>query len=228
MICVYTGLPGAGKSLTLAQRVLLILKRNERFYLKTKVLRKVYTNLKLSDEILNKYYDFLDYWKDTSQLTLLRDCDVIWDEMAASLDNTQWQNMSLELKRWLQQHRKYGIEIYGTAQDFAQIDKSARRLVSHLYWIRKLIGSRDPSPTRPIPKYIWGICMSFNLDPLTYDELKMKQSHGLPNDILFFTKRDTQIFDTRAEVPLGEYPPLRHIARMCELHSCTHVKITHV
>jgi len=161
----------------------------------------------------------------------LQDWDVIWDEIETHLDATQWANMSIELKRWLQQHRKFGIEIYGNTQDFSMIDISMRRLVSDLFWLKKLIGSRDPSPTMPPVKTIWGLVVRTRLDPQKYTEDK-KVGEGIFSYSFFWIgKRLTSLFDTRQEIKMGKYPPLRHIERECErcsLGTCTHHKVIHV
>lgn len=233
MILVISGLPGSGKSLKLAKISLDVLWRNRKWE-KSKhnpehKKRYLYTNLEFSDWVMEEYGDLIRPWIDTDQLTPLRDADVIWDEMAAALDNTNWQNMGLELKRWLQQHRKFGVEIYATAQDFAQVDKSARRLVTDLLYLTKVIGSPDPSPTLPPVKYVWGLVMVRALDPTRYDEQRSKfeNSGDLPKFFLI-NKRDTEVYDMRAEVGVGSYPPLRHIERRCENHDCLHVKTVHV
>lgn len=229
MIVVISGLPGAGKSLKLARIVVSLLYRNKTFHEKTGIRRLMYTNLKLSAEVLREFEGFVHEWVDTSELIKLRNVDVIWDEMATAMDAHQWQNMSLELKRWLQQHRKYGIEIYGTTQDFAQVDKSARRLVSHLYHLTKLFGSRDKSATMPPVKYIWGLCSVRTLDPQKYDESKSKfEGTGLLPSFMWIHRSDIDVYDTTAEVRLGEHPPLRHITRHCELPACDHVKTLHI
>lgn len=228
MISIYSGLPGAGKSLKLARTAISILYRNQRWAKKSGTVRMLYTNLKLSDEVLTEFKGFVKEWVDPAELTTLRNVDILWDEVATHLDATQWANMSLELKRWLQQHRKFGIELYGTTQDFAQIDKSFRRLCSDLLHLRKIIGSADKSATRPEIKYIWGISLVQTLDPTQYDEQKSKfGSSGLPV-FMFITRSDIEIFDTTAEVKVGKYPPLRHFARDCERDDCAFHKIIHV
>jgi len=228
MIVVYTGLPGAGKSLKLARTAIDVLERNKKFYEKSGIKRILYTNLKLSEKVLDYYGDLVEDWSDPAQLTSLRNCDVLWDEIATHLDSTQWANMSMELKRWLQQHRKFGIELYGTTQDFAQIDKSFRRLTSDLLFLSKLFGTRDKSATRPEVKRIWVFSIVKTLDPQKYDEEKSKFSSGGIPSFLFATRSDVEIFDTTAEVKVGKYPPLRHIARSCEANSCSVIKILHV
>jgi len=228
MIVVFTGLPGAGKSLKLARTAIDVLERNKRFYEKSGIKRLLYTNLKLSETVLDYYQGFVEDWTDPAQLTSLRNVDVLWDEIATHLDATQWANMSMELKRWLQQHRKFGIELYGTTQDFAQIDKSFRRLTSDLIFLSKLLGTRDKSSTRPEVKNIWVLSLVKTLDPQKYDEEKSKFSgSGIPS-FLFATRKDVDIFDTTAEVKVGKYPPLRHISRSCEANGCSVIKILHV
>jgi len=237
MICVISGLPGAGKSLKLARIVVEVLYRNRALYENPKnkgtdgkpVKRILWTNLKLSPKVLAEFEGFVEEWTDTRSLTKLRDCDVVWDELATAMDATQWQNMSLELKRWLQQHRKYGIEIYGTTQDFAQVDKSFRRLVSDLLHVTKIIGSRDKSATMPDVENIWGLCTVRSLDPQQYDESssKFENTDVLPQ-VMWISRNDIETYDTTAEVKLGNYPPLRHIKRVCEDHDCGHVKVMHV
>jgi len=228
MIAVFTGLPGAGKSLKLARTALGVLHRNRKFFQKSGKKRVLYTNLKFSEAVEQEFGDFIVYWKDLRELVQLRDCDVLIDEIATYFDARQWENMSYEVRRWLAQHRKFGIEIYGTAQDFAQADKSFRRLTSNLQYLTKLVGSRDISSTRPDPKYIWGICLVRTLDPVTYDEAKSKfASGGFIPQFLFIIRADTEVFDTRAEVKSSAYPPLKHMERVCELPNCPFHKTIH-
>lgn len=247
MIVIFTGLPGSGKSLKLARTIVDILYRNRAIFEKSTrdfekgaseaaagelfpvppQRRVLYTNLKLSFEVEQEFQGFIQYWTDLDQLTPLRDCDVVIDEVATYFDARLWADLPQELRRWLAQHRKFGIEIYGTAQDFAQVDKSFRRLTSDLLYLTKLVGSRDISATRPDPKYIWGVSLVRTLDPTVYDELKSKfaGSGGIPR-FMFITRAATQIFDTRAEIKFSKEVPLRHIEKRCNV--CGLRKAVHV
>lgn len=240
MIGIFTGLPGAGKSLKLAQTVIEVLYRNKKLYekrmkffligkMETKPeMRQLFSNLHFSKEVMEEFPNQIFHWSDPAQLTPLRDVDVVWDEIATHLDSTQWANMSLELKRWLQQHRKFGIEIYGTTQDFAQIDKSMRRLTSDLQYLTKLFGSGDISPTKEEVKFVWGLVLVRSLDPTIYDEAKSKFGSGGFPQFFFITRDAVNVFNTREEIKMGKYPPLRHIERDCELSNCSHIKTIHV
>lgn len=228
MIVIFTGLPGSGKSYKLGRTAIEILYRNQKIYKKTGVLRQLFTNLQLSLEVEQEFTGQIVYWTDLRQLTPLRDCDVLIDEVATYFDARLWETLSLEMRRWLAQHRKFGIEIYGTSQDFAQVDKAFRRLTSDLVYITKIAGSRDISATRPNPKYIWGVSLVRDLDPQVYDELKSKFSaRGLPKFMLI-SRKGTTIFDTRAEVKLSSALPMKHIEKACELPNCTFHKTMHV
>jgi len=228
MIVIFTGLPGSGKSYKLGRTVVDILYRNKKHWDKHGIRRMLYTNLQLSPAVEQEFEGFVSYWSDLRQLTSLRDCDVVIDEVATYFDARLWDTLSLEMRRWLAQHRKFGIEIYGTSQDFAQVDKAFRRLTSDLLYLTKLAGSRDISATAPPPKYIWGISVVQTLDPVRYDEEKSKfVSSGIPKFMLI-TRAGTEIFDTRAEVKMSSALPLKHIEKVCEDINCNFHKTVHV
>lgn len=242
MIAIFTGLPGSGKSALLARTVIKVLHRNEKWYNKqikkaeaagedTELIkrREVWTNLKLGPKVEDRYKEYIRYWVDLRQLTKLRDVDVVIDEVATYFDARLWETLSLEMRRWLAQHRKFGIEIYGTSQDFAQVDKAFRRLTSELVYLRKLIGTRDISPTRPPPRWVLVLSLKRNLDPTTYDEQKSKfaSKDAIPFFIII-TRADVDVFNTRAEVNLSKALPLRHIDRVCENDNCAFHKVQHV
>jgi len=228
MITIYTGIPGSGKSLKSAQKAIEILERNKRWAKKTGVIREVCSNIKFSKEIEEYFEGHIKYWEDPSDLTKKRDVDVIWDEIATHLDSTQWANVPLELKRWLQQHRKFGIEIFGNTQDFAMVDISMRRMTENLYYMKKLIGSRDKSATTPDVKNIWGIIMVRELNPQAYKEdSKENKGIGLPR-FIWISKKLINIFDTTQEIAMGKYPKLKHVERECEDPLCTFHKVLHI
>jgi len=256
MIVIFSGLPGAGKSLKLADTLLNVMARNRKLYRKAFLQWKkdyaynlkrgvasedfereypkpqkriLWSNLQLTPKVEKEYAGFFEYWVDLRQLTPLRDVDVAIDEVATYFDARLWETLSLEMRRWLAQHRKFGIEIYGTTQDFAQVDKAFRRLTSDLFLLRKLIGSGDISPTRPAPRYIWGLVVVRELDPTVYDEMKSKfGGGGLLPSFMWISRSMTDIFNTRAEVKMSKSVPLRHLPRSCENPDCGYTKIQHV
>jgi hypothetical protein len=225
-ITIYSGLPGAGKSLVMADQILYILHRNFKWWKKSGIQRVVWSNLKLLPKYEERYKGFLKYWDEPVQLTPLRDVDIFWDEVATHMDNLNYQNTPLELKRWLQQHRKFGIEIYGNTQDFAMVDIAFRRMTSELFILRKLIGSPDRSNTKPPVKYIWGIILIRQMNPQDYKEdTKENKAYGF--DIFLINRERIEVFDTSQEIKMGKYPPLKHFERTCEISDCNFKRVLH-
>jgi len=80
MIVVFTGLPGAGKSLKLAQTVIDVLYRNKKYYDKMLAayeagsspvpprIRPLYTNLQMSEEILEEFRGMIFPWTQLKEL----------------------------------------------------------------------------------------------------------------------------------------------------------------
>lgn len=225
MITIATGIPGSGKSLWTADTFLWLLRRNIRWHKKSGIIRKVFSNLKLSADLEKEYAGFFEYWDDPSILVKIYDADIVWDEVATHLDSTQWANLPLEIKRFMQQHRKRGIDIFGNTQDFAMIDISMRRLVSDVIILKKVFGSRDPSPTRPPVKYIWGLVISKSVDPATFEKPEKRFSGW---GWFLIRKKLVQAFDTRQEIKMGVYPPLKHVDRVCVRPECDFKKTIHL
>lgn len=215
----FTGLPGSGKSYKLGQVAIDLLVQNEKIWKKSKGERKrvLWSNMKFRDEVLKKFQPWqVEYWSDRQQLIKLRDADVIIDEEQVYFDAQEWQMMSSEEKRFFQQHRRYGVDIYAASQDFAQVDKSIRRVTSELYHFTKIAGSRDISSTRPNPRFVWGAVLVKEMDPQIYDE-QISKMPGVSaiRSVMFITKKGTQIFNTREEIHGSKYPPLKKIVRVC-------------
>jgi len=255
MKVIFSGLESSGKSLRLAMEVGDIAARNGKwlkkqtdYYTKHGAIaflaaygyekpraRPLASNLRFSKEFEDYYTNELGlppiiYWENIEDLIKLSHCDVIIDEVGNYFDSRMWSDLSLDARRWLSQGAKAGIEIYGSAQDFAQVDKAFRRLVNHLFLIRKLIGSPRPSATRPPVRRIWGVCMMTELDPQGYDEDKKKfATDGLQIPHFFFIYKEyCDMFDTSQIIKKSKTPPLKHMDYTCELPNCTFHKITHV
>jgi len=190
--------------------------------------RLLVSNIKFSSDVESEYEGFIDYWSDPAELVKKRDVDILWDEVATYLDSTQWANVPLELKRFLQLHRHYGIEIWGTTQDFGMVDISMRRLVKGAYLVRKVIGSRDKSATLPPVKNPWGMIWIREIDQSSVNDKREDYKLELIPEFLFITKRLTSAFDTTQELKPGKYPPLRHVIRFCNEPGCNHSRVTHI
>lgn len=228
---VCEGAPGQGKSLYTAHRTKLILKRNKRWYKKTGIIRPIYSNLKFSEDFeklagFGTSSAFLFYWSDSSDLCKLHDVDVIWDEIATELDSRSFAELSVEMKRFLSQYRKRGIDIYANTQDFSMIDKRARLMISAVYTLTKLAGSRDISTTKPNPKVIWGLVMIRQVVNYREDDPEKKKYELVP-DFLVIEKDLIKLYDTRQDIPVGKPAPLHHKVLTCEDPNCHFTKTIH-
>jgi len=239
MKVIFSGLESSGKSLKLAILCEALVLRNEKWFKITKVIRPIWSNMAFSREFETyaaKHGVPIKYWKDLDQLVEIDEADIICDEVGNYFDSRGWENLSLDVRRWLTQGAKTGIEFYGGAQDFAQVDKAFRRLVNDgdLKLIRKVAGSRRPSKTKPPIKRIWGICFVWNLNPSAYNEDKKDFGGSWLPSIFFIRRKHCRIFDTNQKLQLSELPLLKHQVRFCDKHkdkggdgSCNFCKVTH-
>lgn len=169
------------------------------------------------------------YWTNLDELIKYDNADVIIDEIGTYFDSRLWSDLSLDVRRWLSQGAKSGIEMYGSAQDFAQVDLAFRRLTTNLYHIVKVIGSPRPSATRPPVTKIWGVCMMRELNPREYKEDKKSfdKTQMFPS-FFIIEKAHCDIFDTTQKILRSTPPALKHIHRTCEDDACGYVKIQHI
>lgn len=225
---IYEGLESSGKSLRIAWEVENIVERNSEWNKITGLSRPIISNLKFSKDFENYAKNKgvkIIYWTKLEELLKFSDCDLIIDEVSIYFDNRSWALLSIDIRMWLRQGAKNGIEMYGTAQNFDQVDKSFRDLVDNLIEVRKIAGSRRPSPTKPPIKRVWGICWYRRKNARRYDSEKGKfEGMGIPW-FFFIMERHCNMYDTKQLIAKTPPPPMRHIERKCEI--CNIVKITH-
>jgi len=222
------GAPGQGKSLYTARTARKILLRNIRWEHAGNPRRKIYSNMKFSNDFEKEFDGYIEYWSDSSTLVKLHDCDIIWDEIATELDARNWPNLSIEMKRFLSQYRKRGIDIYGNAQDFLTIDPSVRRLTSELFSVYKVMGSRRPGENRPPVRWVWGLLLSRHVDPkslATINDENNLEYKGLPH-VELIQKKVCAVFDTTQDFGQLKYPPLHHKEQKCD--TCLKTIVKHI
>lgn len=233
MKIIYSGLESSGKSYKLAQLAAEIAERNAKWKRETGLTRSIATNLEFSPEFTRYCQEDLQIpvilWENLDDLIKLDNCDVFIDEVGNYFDSRMWADLSLDVRRWLTQGAKSGLELYGSAQDFAQVDKSFRRLVNHLFHITKLVGSRRPSATQPPVNRIWGVCSIRELDAQNYsEEKKAFDKTDLIPSFFLLTREYCELFDTSQKIRRSRPPLLKHIDRQCELPTCVFHKVAHV
>jgi len=221
---IFTGLEDSGKSLKLASTAMELVFQNSKWAKITGVPRPIVSNLEFSQRFVDWAQDDhgipIRYWKDIEELPAMTDCDLICDEIGTYFDSRTFKDLPLDVRLWLAQASKLGVDMYGSAQDFAQVDISFRRLTTHLFQITKIIGSARPTKTRPPVNKVWGVCMMRQLDPVAYDEQSKKFANdGLPS-FFFIQKKICEIFDTTKRIPKSKPVPFKHIARTCTEPHC--------
>jgi len=225
---IYMGIESSGKSLSLAKDVQRIIVRNSKWNKITGRSRLICSNLRFSKDVeqwANHLGVEIKYWTDLEELVFMSDCDLIIDEIGNYFDARRWSDLSIDVRKWLTQSAKAGIEMYGTAQAFGQIDLAFRRLVDNLHKVTKIVGSPRPTPTRPPVDVVWGICMLRKVDPLSFKEDKpLGESAGFPS-FFFIIKEDCLLYDTRQIIQVTELAPYRHQVRKCL--TCDFTKIIH-
>jgi len=241
------GAPGQGKSIYTANLTRYLVVRNKKWY-QTQLdeyhknvslglpaiypqIRRVGSNLRLSSKFEEFAGEYLFYWTDTQEITKMHDCDIVWDEIATELDSRNFANLTVELKRFLSQYRKRGIDIYANTQDFSMIDARARLMITRVRTLTKIIGSPDISTTKPKPKYIWGLIMMRDVTNWKETDPEKKKYEFFPGFMLI-DKDKVSLYDTRQDIPLGKPAALKHIELLCEHHDepghvCTFKKVVH-
>jgi hypothetical protein len=196
--------------------------------------RIIAVNMKLAPHVQEQMGDFLFYWSDMEQLITLKDADVYIDEIAEFMDSREYELMARSVRRWLSQYRRHGICIYGNTQHWSMIDKRARLMFSEVYKMVKFIGNRDPSPTLPPIKKIWGIGFRWVVTNFESED-DTKMSVQFPPKLFTVNREIIEMYDTREIVKNKEYPPLKHIVRKCEHHDsddpnhvCNFTKVIHM
>jgi len=226
---IWTGLEDSGKSYMLAKASVKIAYRNAKWQEKTGVYRPIISNVPYTQAFLDlcKELDVpVENWKDLEELPKLSDRwpgggDIFVDEIGTYFDARTFKDLPLDIRLWLAQASKLGWDMYGAAQDFAQVDIAFRRLTNQLFYVRKLAGSRRPAPSKPGIKFIWGICTIREMDPVGYDEKMMAFNQKSVFPWPFFIRKDfCEIFLTNKRVPKSAPPPFKHIARRCEVAGC--------
>lgn len=212
---IIEGQPGQGKSLYTARLAKTLCERNKKWFEKTGTVRKIASNVKFSSAFEEKYKNFILYWADVNELIKLRDVDVLWDEIATELDARNYANLSNDLKRWLSQYRKRGVDVYANTQDFSMVDARCRLMITKVRTIRKLIGSRDPSATKPNPKYIWGVCLLMDVKNWRETDAEKKKYDIMSVRTFLIERADIELYDTRQDIAQSPYPPLKKITRIC-------------
>lgn len=218
------------------------------------------------DLFLRAYKDgHIKYWKQPEDIRYcprehcwkgekvhpLHDCDLFCDEGSTLFPATMKSaidDMPGWMKTMIAQHRHRSIRIVLLTQDFMGINIAVRRCVWDTWAMEKWIGSRDPSPSLPPVKWIWGIYTRRKIDP----DLARKEASDVRLLIKTESKKKTgveksekiklvgspalhwisnfkcSLFDTLQDVPdLIIKRELEHVEVRCTHPLCGYIHKTH-
>jgi len=216
------GAQGQGKSLDAVRTAKRLLTRNQKWVREGRPVRKIATNIEFSASFIKEMGEHYLHWQDVRELCKLRNCDIIWDEIANDLDARNFAMLSNEVKRFLSRARKRGLDIYANTQDFDMVDKRARTMMRNVYRMVKVLGSPDPSATKPEIKHVWGVFIKREFlnfkDARAVQAFEERKYGWFPADMFMLHKSDIEAYDTTEDHVSGEYPPLEHAERVCERH----------
>jgi len=194
--------------------------------------RKIISNIKFSEAFEERWPGWIEYWSRLEDLHKARHADIIWDEIATELDARNWPNLSPETMRMLSQYRKRGLDIYANTQDFSMVDARARLMITGVDTLSKIIGSPDPSATKPKVEKVWGLILIRGVENWKETDIQKKRYSFFNWSFMLIEREFVDMYDTTQDIPHGGYPPMKHIERFCELGSeCKdrgHHKIIHV
>jgi len=220
---VWIGFESSGKSLMMQRKMIEIIDRNSRYQIKYNTKpRIVATNAPITKP-LQEYADKkgvqISYIHDMDDMVKLRGADIFIDELSIYFDARKFAELPLYVRRWSSQASKLGVHIYGTTQNWQQVDISFRRLTDRVIWCSKVMGSKRPHPTFPSSKRAWAVfCITAYtnmLDKSTGETILKPDGIIMRYSFTRLRKSDKVFFDTSAEIEEGSPPPLRKIVRVC-------------
>ena len=187
MINIITGKPGQLKSAWLAYYVQKFLKEGNEVW---------------SYELTRFNDPRVKYFKSIFEIRAMKNCVLILDEAQMWFNSRNWDKLDSSLQFSFQQHRHYGMDIWGSVQNVRRLDVIVRELVANYYETTKIIGTASPTPLKEI-KRPFALGMLRRFDPLEAN-LKRRRLRGFK--LHLFTKKDFDFFNT-----LADYKPVQDL-----------------
>jgi len=114
---IFSGLEDSGKSYMLAHTASEIAYRNAKWLKITGVPRPIISNLRFEPSFEQHVVTDLGipirYWKDISELREITNADLFIDEVGTYFDSRTFKDLPLDIRLWLAQASKLGVDIYG-------------------------------------------------------------------------------------------------------------------
>ena len=125
MVCLFFGLPGAGKTTVLTSIALKFAQPNSKY-------KHVYHNVRSLHVPMSTYIDNECIGKYD-----LSDSLILIDEAQLFADNRDYKSFSADLKEFFFGHRHYNCDIFLFSQQWDSLDKKIRSITDRVYYIYK-------------------------------------------------------------------------------------------
>jgi len=231
MKTLYLGDEGSGKSLAMSEQLFTAISTAEKYKKQGYQPMEIATTYLPDNGLVQLMKTKGIPWKyieDYDDLEDLKGGFLFIDEAEVFLDARNYANLPLHVRKFFSQADKNGIEIFATAQNFAQIDISFRRLLTHIYLCRKIAGSRRPHPTRPSKKNPWGIFVLKNYEKVLEEGLTepvLKPVGLLSFSVEFYGRKRFMKNNTNQGVKVTDVKTMRHVTKHCK--TCGKIHVTH-
>lgn len=156
-IHIITGRPGSGKTYYLALKAKKFLEQG----------LDVYSNFGLNWNGPN-----IHYYKEFDELIAVKNGVILMDEAQIYLNCRFWDKLDPSFQYKLQQHRKHGLDIWGTVQSVNRLDVIFRELVSNYYEVKK-VGTGEKKGGG-LPKHPFGFFILREYDIKEANKIKRK------------------------------------------------------
>ena len=211
MINILVGLPGAGKTYVLTRKAIEFVKAGLDIY--------PYYAYQLTGKEFEPYKKQIHYWETTEDLINLEQGVILLDEAQVWFNSRTWQDLDIRLQYKLQQHRKDGLDIWGSVQHESRLDPVMRQLITHYYMCNKIISSRENA------KKVWGIIRVSVYYPEDIGKAQRVPAYG---EWFLIRRRFVDAYNTNAKIKVEERErPLKHIVHKCLKKGCDFTRITH-
>lgn len=210
MINIIVGLPGSGKTYVLTKKALQYVEKGY----------KIYTNYPLNLTKESPFYPYkkkIHFWHTIEDLIKIENGIILMDEAQIFFNSRAWADLDPRMQYKLQQHRKDGLDIWGTVQSETRLDSVMRELVSYYYKCGKMFGSKEFS------KHPYGLIRVFAYFP---EDIQKVQARHRFSEWHWISKRGCLAYDTEAKIEFENFErPLRHIEYKCA--ECGEAKVVH-
>lgn len=128
MVCLYFGLPGAGKTTILTS---IALKESKRMLKGKSPYLHIYSNVPLKIDGVT----FID--NDCIGKYDLSDCLLLIDEATLFADNRDYKNFKYDKVEYFLEHRHFKADVFLFTQQWDGVDKKIRSITDRVYYVYK-------------------------------------------------------------------------------------------